>query len=148
MKRSRRMQSVVDIAKTKENKAARLLGQKQIFLAEQRKRLDELVSYREEYARQFQSQGHVGFDARRLNEYRHFLDKLNLAIVQQRDRINLAKGECHVCQKSWLDSRVNSKALDKVVDRYRLDESRQKEQQEQRELDERASQLGLSRSRE
>jgi flagellar FliJ protein len=142
------MQSVVEIAKTKENNAARLMGQKQVFLSEQRKRLDELVSYREEYARKFQSQGHLGFDARRLHEYRTFLEKLNLAIVQQRDRINLAAGECHVCQKSWLDSRVNSKALGKVVDRFRMDETRKKDLQEQKELDERAIQLGLAKDRE
>lgn len=148
MKRSKRMQSVVEIAKTKEQNAARLLGQKQQFLTAQRKRLDELISYREEYARQFQSQGTIGFDARRLHEYRSFLEKLNLAIVQQRDRINLAAGECHVCQKSWMDSRVNSKALGKVVDRFRTDETRKKELQEQKELDERAMQLGLAKGRE
>lgn len=148
MKRSKRMQSVVEIAKTKEKNAARLLGQKQQYLSGQRQRLDELISYREEYARKFQSQGSIGFDARRLHEYRSFLEKLNLAIVQQRDRINLAAGECHVCQQSWLDSRVNSKALDKVVDRFRMDETRKKEQQEQKELDERAIQLGLAKARE
>ena len=148
MKRSKRMQSVADIANIKEKNAARLLGQKQGFLSEQRTRLQELISYREEYARQFQSQGQLGFDARRLNEYRSFLGKLNQAIVQQRDRINLAQGDCHVCQQSWVDSRVSSKAMDKVVDRFRLDENRKKELQEQKELDERAMQLGLVSDKE
>ena len=145
MKRSKRMQSVAEIAKNRERDAARVLGQKRQHLQEQRQRLDELVSYREEYARRFQSQGGVGLDARRLHEYRVFLQKLNMAIVQQRDRINQMVGECNIYQESWMNSRVHSKAMDKVVDRCRYDELKKREQQEQKELDERAMQLGLVR---
>jgi flagellar FliJ protein len=139
------MQSVAEIAKNRERDAARVLGQKRQHLEQQRQRLDELVSYREEYARRFQSQGGVGLDARRLHEYRAFLQKLNLAIVQQRDRINHVVGECNIYQESWMNSRVHSKAMDKVVDRCRHDEIKKREQQEQKELDERAMQLGLVR---
>jgi len=148
VKRAKRMQSVADIAKSREKNAARLLGQKQHFLEQQRQRLLELVSYREEYARMFQSQGSLGLDARRLNEYRVFLEKLNLAIVQQRDRITQAAGDCHVCQESWMNTRIHSKALHKVVDRFRHEEIKQQEKREQNELDERAIQLGLSRGEE
>lgn len=146
VKRAKRMQSVADIAKSREKNAACLLGQKQQFLDQQRERLLELVTYREEYARKFQSQGSLGLDARRLNEYRVFLEKLNLAIVQQRDRITQATGDCHVCHESWMNTRVHSKALDKVVDRFRHEEHKEQEKREQNELDERATQLGLSRS--
>ena len=148
MKRSKRMQSVAEIAKNRERDAARVLGQKRQHLEEQRQRLDELASYREEYARRFQSQGGVGLDARRLHEYRVFLQKLNMAIVQQRDRINQMVGECNIYQESWMNSRVHSKAMDKVVDRCRYDELRKREQQEQKELDEHAMQLGLVRGDE
>ncbi len=145
MKRSKRMQSVANIAKNKERDAARMLGQKRQQLEQQRQRLDELVSYREEYARKFESQGVNGLDARRLHEYRVFLQKLNQAIVQQRDRINQVHGECTIYQESWLSTRVHSKAMDKVVDRCRVDENKIMERQEQKELDERAMQLGLVR---
>ncbi len=145
MKRSKRMQSVADIARNRERDAARVLGQKRQQLEQQRQRLDELVVYREEYTRRFQSHGGLGLDARRMNEYRVFLDKLNLAIVQQRDRISQFTGECTIYQESWLNSRVHSKAMDKVVDRCKHEEIKKREQQEQRELDERAMQLGLVR---
>lgn len=148
VKRAKRMQSVADIAKSREQNAARLLGQKQQYLEQQRQRLLELVSYREEYARMFQSQGSLGLDARRLNEYRVFLEKLNLAIVQQRDRITQAAGDCNVCQESWMKTRIHSKALHKVVDRFRHEEIKKQEKREQNELDERAIQLGLSRGEE
>lgn len=149
MKRSKRMQSVVELAKTKEMNAARLLGQKQLFLSGQRARLEELVTYREEYTQKFRSEGQLGFDSGRLHEYRVFLEKLNVAIIQQRDRLNQAAGDCHICQESWLSSRVNSKALGKVVDRFRLDENKKKELQEQKDLDERTiHQLSLSKHSE
>ncbi len=145
VKRAKRMQSVADIAKGREKNAARLLGQKQNYLEQQRERLLELITYREEYARKFQSQGSQGLDAQRLNEYRVFLQKLNLAIVQQRDRITQAAGDCHVCQESWMNTRIHSKALDKVVDRFKHEEIKKQEKREQNELDERAIQLGLIR---
>jgi flagellar biosynthesis chaperone FliJ len=65
--------------------------------------------------------------------------------VQQRDRINQIVGECNIYQESWINSRVHSKAMDKVVDRCRYDELKKRELQEQKELDERAMQLGLVR---
>jgi len=144
MTRSKRMQSVAGIAKNKEKNAARLLGQKRQFLEQQRQRLLELVGYREEYTKKFQTSGSQGLNARQLNEYRVFLEKLNLAIVQQRDRINQITGECHVCQKTWLASRTNSKVMDKVVDRYKIEELRLQDKKEQKDLDERATRLGLS----
>ena len=44
-----------------------------------------------------------------------------------------------------VDGAVKLSDMDKVVDRCRYDELRKREQQEQKELDERAMQLGLVR---
>jgi len=145
VKRAKRMQSIAGLAKNKEQNAARLLGQKQQFLEQQCERLKELESYREEYARKFQSHSSLGLDARRMNEYRVFLEKLNMAIVQQREHITQATGDCDICQKSWMNTRIHSKALDKVVDRFKIEEMKQQDKREQNELDERAIQLGLTR---
>ena len=137
------MQSVAGIAKNKETEAARLLGQKQTFLQQQRQRLQELDGYRLEYAKKFQNAGNQGFNAQQLNEYRVFLDKLNQAIVQQGVLINKAETDFLTCQKSWLLSRTNSKALENMVERCKNEEFQVQAQKEQKELDERAMRLGL-----
>lgn len=141
MTRSKRMQSVAGIAKNKEKDAARVLAEKRKILEQQRQRLLELVNYREEYTEKFQTSGSQGFNSRQLNEYRIFLDKLNMAIVQQGDRINQLVGECHVCQDNWFATRTSSKALDKVVERYKNEELQLQEEREQKDLDERAMRL-------
>jgi len=137
------MQSVAGIAKNKEKEAARILGQKQTFLQQQRQRLQELDGYRLEYAKKFQNAGNQGFNAQQLNEYRVFLDKLNQAIVQQSDLINKAETDFLTCQKSWILSRTNSKALENMVERCKNEEFQVQAQKEQKELDERAMRLGL-----
>jgi flagellar FliJ protein len=139
------MQFLAGVAKNSEHKAARTLAEKQQQLQQQRDRLQELLSYREEYAVKFQKHGSVGLDVRRLNEYRSFLEKLNLAIEQQRQRINQVSGECHVYQEHWVTTRIHSKAVDKVVDRFQRQDLREEDSREQNELDERAQQLGLTR---
>lgn len=143
MTRSKRMQSVAGLAKNREDNAARLLGERRKFLEQQKQRLAELMMYREEYAKKFQNTGHQGLTISQLNEYRHFLIKLNMAIVQQREHIDLAIDDCQLFQQKWLDSRVHTQALDKVVEKYRNHEIKIRERKEQKELDECAARLGL-----
>jgi len=142
--RSKRMQSVADLAKNREDNAARVLGERRKFLEQQKQRLAELMMYREEYAIKFQSTGNQGLTISQLNEYRHFLIKLNMAIVQQRTHIDMATDDCQLFQQKWLDSRSHTQALDKVVERYRNQEIKVLERKEQKELDESAARLGLS----
>ena len=143
MTRSKRIKSIADIAKNREQSAAQVLGKKRQFLKLQRERLNELTSYREEYSRRFESSGNAGFNSRQLTEFRTFFDKLNKAIVQQRDLINQLDKECHVCQENWVNKRVNSQAIGKVVEKYQYQEICEQEKREQLDLDERAQRLGL-----
>lgn len=145
VKRTKRMQFLAEVAKNTENKAARKMAVKHQQLAQQRERLQELISYRQEYTTKFQQHGSSGLDVRRLNEYRTFLEKLNLAIEQQHQRINQITGECHVTQEQWMTTRIHSKAVDKVVDRFQRQDQKEEDSREQNDLDERAQQLGLSR---
>jgi len=141
--KSKRIKSIADIAKNRELSAAQVLGQKRQFLQQQRGRLDELITYRQEYSHRFETSGNEGFNARQLNEFRTFFNKLNQAIVQQRDLISHLDKECHVCQENWMSKRVNSQAIGKVVEKYQHREICEQEKREQLDLDERAQRLGL-----
>ncbi|NOY66332.1 MAG: flagellar export protein FliJ [Gammaproteobacteria bacterium] len=87
--------------------------------------------------------GSQGFNAQQLNEYRIFLAKLTTAIVQQGNLIAKAESDFQACQKSWLLSRTNSKALENMVERYKNEEFMVQAKKEQKDLDERAMRLGL-----
>ena len=63
--------------------------------------------------------------------------------MQQGELISKAENDFDACQKSWLLSRTNSKALENMVERYRNEEFQLEVKKDQKELDERAMRLGL-----
>lgn len=140
MTKSKRMNPVVKVAEHREKDAARLFGQSQQRLEQQRARLSELVGYRDEYHLRFQHTCSQGVDVKQLQEYRLFLVRLNDAIAQQQKVIVQAEREMERCRAGWLRTRTRSQALDKVRARYQDAERQEAERREQAELDERSTQ--------
>ena len=134
------MQPVVQVAASKEQAAARSLGDCQREIDARTARLTELLAYQAEYAQRFESSGGQGLDMARLQDYRVFLARLNDAISQQRRLVEVARGEYEQTRSHWLGTRRQAQAIDKVVDRFKHDEVRAQGCREQAETDERALQ--------
>ena len=140
MTRSKRMQPVVKVAVSREQHAARQLGECQRLLDTRNARLAELLAYQAEYAQRFEASGGAGLDMARMQDYRVFLARLNDAIAQQRRLVEAARSDYEQKKSKWLGARQHAQALDKVVDRYQRDEQRAQGRREQAEIDERALQ--------
>ena len=138
MTRSKRMQPVQQLAQSREQKAVQKLGQSQQYLQAQQARLEELRAYRDQYAREFEASGGAGLGATRMHDYRIFLNRLGEAIHQQETLIAQCCARHEQTRRQWLESRGQSQAVDKLVDRYRLEEGKQLERTEQKEQDDRA----------
>ncbi len=138
MKRSKRLQPVVQVAESREQLAARVLGVSQGLLDQAVQQLDELKSYRDNYLQRFQQAGAAGMGAAQLGDYRHFLQKLGLAIEQQTQVIAQAEQEVAAKRSLWFTSRGKVRMLGTVVSRYRCEEERDDMRKEQQEQDERA----------
>lgn len=136
MTRSKRIKPVVDVAERKEQEQARHLGAAQRELEQQRQQLEQLILYRDEYARQFENAGNTGLSVARLQDYRVFLARLNQAIEQQRNTIAETEQACEQQRRHWLESRTRAQALDKVAERYRSEEDQARERRDQTESDE------------
>ena len=132
------MQPVQRVAQSREQTAMQKLGQSQQYLDAQRKKLDELRAYRDQYAREFEAHGGGGLGTIRLQDYRVFLGRLNDAVRQQEAIIAKCIGQHEKTRQQWLETRSRAQAIDKVVAGYRQDERKQVDQKEQREQDERA----------
>ncbi|HKJ08567.1 MAG TPA: flagellar export protein FliJ [Gammaproteobacteria bacterium] len=148
MTRSKRMQPVVRVAEDRERRAAQALGDAQRRLAENEGKLVELIGYREQYAQGFNTAGGVGLDARRLHEYRVFLERLGTAISQQSEVVEQLRRDCEHVRRRWLETRTHAQALDKVTERYRQAERKAQERLEQHDSDERALRAHRKPSRE
>jgi flagellar FliJ protein len=97
--------------------------------------LEQLVTYREDYSRQFS--GSVGgvMQGATLNGYRAFLAGLNRAIDDQNQKIRQRQSECEASAQRWHETKSRSNALGKATDKIRHLEAQDASRQEQRTID-------------
>lgn len=95
----------------------------------------QLVGFRGEYeARLFQSM-HSGMNAAMLLDYRRFVAKLDLAIVQQKQEFDRWTGLWQKARDDWNGWQRKLKSLGVLADRHFKAEAQREEKAEQREQD-------------
>ena len=137
MNRSERLQPISRIRKQQERNAGRLHGEAIRQSQQQKKQLDELINYRDQYSETFQLAGASGLSAVQLLEYRLFINRLDDAIMQQKQQVVTGQDQCDASQKEWMEKRNSSKMINKVVEKRQLAEHRSQEKREQKELEDR-----------
>ena len=136
MSKSERMQPVLQVTGSREEKAAKELAESQHQLQERVRRLADLESYVQEYLRHFHEVGNSGASAQRLNEIRRFLANLDMAVEQQKYHVELARQNYEKRRTLWQEARRKSMAVEKAVARFQQDEELIAERKEQKVVDE------------
>lgn len=131
--RADRLQPVVDLAEEKAEDAVRVLATQQRALAEAEHQLVELRKYRNEYA---EMPDGIGIAA--LLNRQQFLQKIDMAIVQQLGEVQRREQALDHAQRLWSDARGRAKALDSVTTKYREQERKSEDRREQSQADERS----------
>jgi flagellar FliJ protein len=147
MTKSKRLQPVSRIAESRERQAAIELADFRRFLSGQQAKRDELVAYREDYARRFEQAGREGLDAARAADFRRILVRLGEAIAWQEQRLASLAQDYERVRRRWTDHRARTAALAKVIEHYRDAERRDAERREQSELDEQALRIAGAESK-
>ncbi len=145
MKRSRRLEPVVKVAESSEQRAAQALGDSQLALTQAEQRQAELENYRQEYTQRFHAAGALGMTAVQMMDYRTFLANLDRAIAEQTMLVEHASSLVEQQREAWFSQRGKVKMLDNVVARYRADEQRDANRKEQGDQDERSQQMPKAR---
>lgn len=135
MNRSTKLQPVVKISKQQEKNAARLHADMLRQAEQQRKQLDELIMYRNQYLKAFQSAAESGISAVQMQDYRLFINRLDVAIEQQQQSVAHSQNKCDISQQELIDKRSRSKIIDKIVENRQQQENHILEKREQRELE-------------
>ena len=135
MKKSTKLQPVAKISKQHEKHAARLHGDSLRQAELQQKQLDELVLYRDQYLKAYQSAAESGLNAVQMRDYRLFINRLDAAIEQQRRIVAQGLKHCEISHDNWIDKRSKSKMIDKVIEGRERQEREMAEKREQRALD-------------
>ena len=135
MKKSQRITPIKNLAKNAESKAAQQLGQSQQALQQEQNRLNDLITYRQEYIQRFNDSGKVGMTGSQLQQYQNFINQLDVAIGQQQQRINDITAQCQQDRDNWQQRHNRTQALDKTIQRFQTQERHQQNKKEQREVE-------------
>ena len=138
MSPSKRLHPVRRVAESREQKAARHMGESHKHLLAEEAKLTQLRQYHIEYLQRFEDAAKRGLSSAQLQEYRAFLDKLDDAIRQQEGVVQAHKHEHDSKKDNWRQSHNRTQALNKVVDRYQRQELQSADRQEQKESDDRS----------
>lgn len=137
MVKSKRLKPVHRVAESKEQTAAKELGDSTRYVHEQEERLAELRNYHAEYLEKFHTAAKMGMSALQLQEFRAFLAKLERAIREQESIIQDGRNVHKFKKNSWQQKHSRTQALGKVIDRYKQAEVKDQDKREQKESDDR-----------
>lgn len=131
--RADRLQPVVDLAVKREKDATIAMAEQRNQLAAAQTQLDELRKYRDEY-------GSIsnGSDVATLINRQQFLQRIDMAIVQQMSEVVRREKAVVTAQEKWTQARGRAKALDLVTGNYREQERKAEDRREQSQADERS----------
>lgn len=137
MNRSSKLEPIAKINKQQERNAGRLHGESIRQAEQQQQQLEELINYRNHYSKAFQAASEVGLSVVQMQEYKLFINRLDDAIMQQKQQVHHGKSRCENSQKEWMQKRNKCQMIDKVIESRQQVEHQEMKEREQRELENR-----------
>ena len=129
------LQTLLDLALINSDAAAARLCAINGHDREMEQRLQLLLDYRNEYTAHLAEVAKAGMTSIDWRNFRNFIDKIDAAIVQQRDAVAQSKQRVKVGQHHWHAEQRKLKSFDTLFQRYRSTEFKREARQEQKEQD-------------
>jgi flagellar FliJ protein len=130
------LQTLLDLALLNSDAAAARLCAINGQDREMEQRLQLLLDYRNEYTTHLSELAKVGMNSVDWRNFRRFLDKIDEAIVQQRDAVAQSKQRVKAGQIEWQAEQRQLKSYDTLFQRHLSVEVKREARQEQKEQDE------------
>jgi flagellar FliJ protein len=131
------LQTLLDLARndSDSDSAAARLGALNGHDREMEERLRLLLDYRSEYTAHLARMAKVGMNSVDWRNFREFIDKIDVAIAQQRETVAQAKHQVQTGQHQWHAQQRKLKSFDTLSARHHSSELRREYRQEQKEQD-------------
>ena len=133
------LDTLLELAQTRTDDAARRLGALNAQGVDMETKLALLTEYWNEYSARFQISMQQGITAADWRNYQEFLNKLDAAIVQQREVLAATRQRVEAGQVAWQSAKRTLKSYDTLAQRQVGVEMLRMARHEQKETDERAS---------
>jgi flagellar FliJ protein len=147
MRRSQRLEPVLDIATEAERKAATALATAETRVVEAEKKLAELERYAQEYRATLQQRTAGGIDVAQLRAFHGFIGRLGEATTQQGLVIQRAREERDAARERWFEASRRTRTVAKAVEQAATQERQVLERREQSDSDERAQRSFIAADR-
>jgi len=138
MKKSQRLQVIIDLHERQERDALEAMGRIQNKLQQAQQQLQNLNRYRDEYNTKLLQHQQRGMNVLQLLEFRAFAEKLDKAIESQQQSLSLVERELQRAQKHWEECHQRTKSLQRLAEIAADEERRLESKREQAEQDARA----------
>ena len=139
VKRSQRLQVIVDLKMNQEKKHLEVLGQQQNIKCQKETQLNNLKNYRQDYKDKNEHLIKSGISVMQLMEFRAFMEKMDKAIEGEETALKILDSELEYLRNNWEKAHMYTQGMQKIQGKARLSEQKQEEKKEQLEMDDRAS---------
>ena len=130
---------IVGLREEAEGKAAKMMQQAQASLEQHQHQLQTLRSYRNDYLTKMSDHSKLGLSAQQYAQYQDFVTRLDDALGRAEQATALAKRAWLQRQTAWLTCRSDTQAIEALIDRELAVLQLKTQRQEQKQLDELAS---------
>jgi flagellar protein FliJ len=134
------LQLLVKVQQEKEDKLQAQYRAALLNYQSMQQKYQGLADYRIEYVQQTQQRGQQGMESRNFNQYLNFIGKLDAALTQQQQYVQQAKTTSEQRLQQLLAMQKKRKALEILIERELTEQQRKADKQEQKMLDEIATQ--------
>ena len=131
--RSGKLQRIVALAKSEEQRVGAELGQSRNSFEEQMQRLGQLNAYRYGYQQRSAKVSHAS--SAHWKDYQNFMQRMELAVRSQQQVVQDAELNLEQHRQRWMQKRQRLNSLQQVLDGYRGAEESYAEKLRQRALD-------------
>lgn len=137
MKKSNRLQSILRLAEYRENSAIRGMVDSRRKVQQEQQKLEQLVSFQEQYSNRLNNSVSQGIAVSQLMEYREFLYRIGRAIQEQEQVVDGMNESHDVHSTAWRSARSHKLGIDQVWASARSRELDADARREQSEIDNR-----------
>lgn len=138
MTRSQRIKTIVKLKNHRERHAARSFAASQLTLANIRKRIQQLLEYREEYLQFFQSDGKK-LSIKSIRDQQAFILQLDQGIAMLRQQLRIQEKMNDRERQNWIQQKQQLDTMQNIHDRCFQAEQQLRELRTQHTLDELAT---------
>ncbi len=147
MQKATALETLIELAQTRTDDAARRLGALNAKDMDMQAKLALLTQYSDEYRARFQTLAQQGLTASDWRNYQAFLNKLDEAIAQQRDALKLMHQRVAAGETDWRSAKRVLNSYDTLARRQTRAEAVRTAKLEQRETDEHSTNKAARRDR-